>query len=69
MGKVNGVTVNTKMEAELMSRIEASAEQLRSRAEDLYVEDKYPDGDFMNEIAVLLDEITLPSHPEHTRDV
>jgi hypothetical protein len=57
------------MKADLMTRVEAAAKQLRSRAEDLYKEDKWPDGDLMNEVAVLLDEVTVPSHLEHTQGV
>ena len=57
------------MTDDLMARVEAAAEQLRSRAEDLYKEDKWPDGDFMNEVAVLLDEVTAPSRLERTQDV
>lgn len=56
------------MEAALSRRIEVAVAQLRSRAEDLYQDDKWPDGDFLNEIAALLEDITLPSHPEHTQD-
>ena len=56
------------MEAGLLCRIEAAVVQLRLRAEDLYQDDKWPDGDFMNEIAALLDDITLPSRLPRTRD-
>ena len=56
------------MEAGLLCRIEAAAAQLRLRAEDLYQDEKWPDGDFMNEIAALLDDITLPSRLPRTRD-
>jgi hypothetical protein len=56
------------MEAVLLRRIEAAITQLRLRAEDLYQDDKWPDGDFMNEIAALLEDITLPSRLPRTRD-
>jgi hypothetical protein len=56
------------MEAGLLRRIEAAAAQLRLRAEDLYQDEKWPDGDFMNEIAALLDDISLPSRLPRTRD-
>lgn len=56
------------MKADLVVRLEAAAEQLRSRAEDLYKEDKWPDGDFMIEVAVLLDEVTRPTHLGRTPD-
>ena len=52
-----------------MRRVEYAAKQLRSRAEDFYTDDQWPDGDFLNQIANLLDEVVLPSHPEHTQDV
>lgn len=55
-------------ESVLLRRIELAAAQLRSRAEDFYQDEKWPDGDFLNEIAALLDEFILPSHPEHTQD-
>ena len=56
------------MEAGLLRRIEVATAQLRSRAEDMYQDDKWPDGDFLNEIAALLEDITLPSRLPRTRD-
>jgi hypothetical protein len=52
-----------------MRRVEYAIKQLRSRAEDFYVDEKGPDGDFLNQIANLFEEVILPSHPEHTQDV
>ena len=52
-----------------MHRAEAAAAQLRSRAEDFYEDDKWPDGDFLNEIAALLEDITLPNRLLRTQDV
>ena len=57
------------MTADLMRRVENATKQLRSRAEDFYTDDQWPHGDFLNQIANLLEEVILPSHPEHTQDV
>ncbi len=57
------------MTADLMRRVENAAKQLRSRAEDFYNDDKWPDGDFQNPVAALLDDVTLPTHLEHTPGV
>lgn len=57
------------MQSDLLRRIEAAIVQLRSRAADLYLEDRWTDGDFLYQISFLLEEIISPIHHEHTQDV
>jgi hypothetical protein len=54
---------------ELINRAQVTATLLRSRAEDLYQEGSWPDGDFMNEVANLLDDITQQDRPLRTLGV
>ncbi len=55
--------------AELLTRARVTAKLLRSRAEDLYQGGGWSDGDFMNEVANLLDDITQPDRPLRTLGV
>ena len=57
------------MADDLMRRAENAAKQLRSRAEDFYKDDKWPDGDFLSAVAAVLDEVTLPTHLGRTPGV
>lgn len=55
--------------SDLMARARVTAGLLRSRAEDLYQEGIWSDGDFMNVVADLLDDITQQDRPSRTSDV
>jgi hypothetical protein len=57
------------MSDKLMARAQVTAGLLRSRAEDLYQEGIWSDGDFMNTVADLLDDITQQDRPSRTSGV
>lgn len=54
---------------ELLERADAQIKQLRQRADELYDDGEWQDGDLMWLSANVIEDFTLPSRLEHTPDV
>jgi hypothetical protein len=53
---------------ELLQRAEGQIIQLRRRAEDLYSDEQWTDGDLLMIAAEVIEDLTLPSRLERTQD-
>jgi len=56
------------MNPELLQRAEGQIVQLRRRADDLYDEENWTDGDLLVMTAELIEDLILPTRLEHTQD-